>query len=261
MDGAVAIVTGGGTGIGAATVRQLAARGVRSVINYASSRDDAEALAAEIGNGSIAVQGDIVDDSACRMLAATAIEAFGRIDFLVNNAGKTKFANHEDMDALEADDFIDIYRLNTIGAFQMTRACAPALREGGIGAIVNVASVAGVFGMGSSVAYACSKGALISLTKSMARVLAPAIRVNAVAPGYVGTGWYEKRLGEEGFARLNARIAASVPMALATMAPDVAAPIVHLLDPAMRAVTGEVMLVDGGGHLDVAMSRRPGRDG
>ncbi|OYY90077.1 MAG: hypothetical protein B7Y45_09335 [Sphingomonas sp. 28-66-16] len=260
MEGGVAIVTGGGTGIGAAVVRQLAARGVRCVINYATSRADAEALAIEIGNGSIAVQADIVDDADCRKLAAAATERFGRIDFLVNNSGRTKFADHEDLDALDAEDFVDIYRLNTIAAFQMIRACAPAMREGPMSAVVSVASVAGVFGMGSSVAYACSKGALITMTQSLARVLAPAIRVNAVAPGYVGTGWFEKRLGEEGFAKLNARIAASVPMALATMAPDVAAPIVGLLDPAMRAVTGEVTLVDAGGHLDLLLSRRPGRE-
>lgn len=261
MQGGVAIITGGGTGIGAAVVRQLAERGVGCVINYASSKNDAEALAAEIGNGSITVQADIVEDSECRKLAKVAVDSFGRIDFLVNNSGRTKFANHEDLDALDAEDFIDIYRLNTIAAFQMIRACAPAMKTGPMSAVVSVASVAGVFGMGSSVAYACSKGALITMTKSLARVLAPTIRVNAVAPGYVGTGWFEKRLGEEGFAKLNARIAASVPMAMATMAPDVAAPIVALLDPAMRAVTGEVTLVDAGGHLDVALTRRPGKEG
>lgn len=261
MDGRAAIVTGGATGIGAATVRALAARGVRCAVNYASSREKAEALAAEIGNGAIAVRADVGDDADCRALAAATVEAFGRIDFLVNNAGKTKFAAHEDLEALSADDFIDIYRLNTIGAFQMIRACAPAMREGGASAVVNIASVAGVFGMGSSVAYAASKGALITMTKSLARVLAPAIRVNAVAPGYVGTGWFEDRLGEAGFAALNARVAAAVPMGIATMAEDVAAPVVALLDPALRSVTGEVMLVDAGGHLDVALSRRPGREG
>ena len=259
MKDAVAIVTGGGTGIGAAVVRRLAARGVRCVVNYASSRDDAEALAADVGNGAIAVQADIVDDADCRALAAAATDAFGRIDFLVNNAGRTKFANHEDLDALEAEDFVDIYRLNTIAPFQMIRACAPAMRAGGIGAVVNVASVAGVFGIGSSVAYAASKGALVTMTKSLARVLAPAIRVNAVAPGYVGTGWFEKRLGEEGFAKLNARMVASTPMAMAAMAEDIAGPIEMLLDPAGRAITGEVMLVDAGAHLDIGLSRRPGR--
>jgi 3-oxoacyl-[acyl-carrier protein] reductase len=259
MQGAVAIVTGGGTGIGAAVVRRLAARGVRCVINYASSRDDAEALAAEV-EGAIAVQADIVEDTACRALAAAAIAAFGRIDFLVNNAGRTKFANHEDLEALSADDFIDIYRLNTIAPFQMVRACAPAMREGGVGAVVNVASVAGMFGNGSSVAYAASKGALVTMTKSLARALAPAIRVNAVAPGYVGTGWFEKRLGEAGFAALNARIAAQTPMAMAAGADDIAGPIVMLLDPVSRAMTGETLLLDAGAHLDVGLSRRPGRE-
>lgn len=259
MAGAVAIVTGGGTGIGAAVVRRLAARGVRCVVNYAHSRDEAEALAAEIGG--IAAQADIVEDAACRALAKAAVGAFGRIDFLVNNAGRTKFANHEDLDALDGEDFVDIYRLNTIAPFQMIRACAPRLRESPFGAVVNVASVAGVFGHGSSVAYAASKGAMITMTKSLARALAPAIRVNAVAPGYVGTGWFEKRLGEEGLARLGAHIAGSVPMAMAAGAEDVAGPVVMLLDPASRVITGETVLLDAGAHLDVGLSRRPGREG
>ena len=258
MDGAVAIVTGGGTGIGASVVRRLAERGVRCVVNYASSRDEAETLAGQVGG--IAVQADIVDDPACRALAASAVAQWGRVDLLVNNAGRTKYANHEDLDALDAEDFIDIYRLNAIAPFQMIRACAPALREGGIGSVVNVASVAGVFGIGSSVAYAASKGALVTMTKSLARVLAPAIRVNAVAPGYVGTGWFEKRLGAEGFGRLNERIAAATPMAMAAGPDDIAGPIVNFLDPASRVVTGEVLVLDAGAHLDSGLSRRPGRE-
>lgn len=260
MRDAVAIVTGGGTGIGAAVVRRLAARGVRCVINYASSREEAEALAAEVGQGAIAVQADIAEDAECRKLAAAATEAFGRIDFLVNNAGRTKFANHEDLDALDAEDFVHIYRLNTIAPFQMIRACAPALRAGDMGAVVNVASVAGVFGIGSSVAYAASKGALLTMTKSLARVLAPKIRVNAVAPGYVGTGWFEKRLGAEGFARLNARMEASTPMAMAAGPDEIAGPVEMLLDPASRVMTGETLLLDAGAHLDLALSRRPARE-
>lgn len=260
MKDGVAIVTGGGTGIGASVVRLLATRGVRSVINYAHSRDEAEALAAEVGNGSIAVRADIVVDAECRALVGAATQAFGRVDFLVNNAGRTKFANHEDLDALDAEDFIDIYRLNTVAAFQMIRAAAPALRASDMGAVVNVASVAGVFGHGSSVAYAASKGALVTMTRSLARALAPAIRINAVAPGYVGTGWFEKRLGEEGFARLNQHIAAATPMRLAAGPDDIAGPIVMLLDPASRVITGETILLDAGAHLDVGLSRRPGKE-
>jgi 3-oxoacyl-[acyl-carrier protein] reductase len=261
MQGKVAIVTGGGTGIGAATVRMLAARGVQCVINYASSRDETEALAAEVGNGAIAVRADVAEDRDCRALAAAAVKAFGRIDFLVNNAGHTKFANHEDLEALDAEDFVSIYRLNTVGPFQMIRACAPAMREGPVSAVVNVASVAGVFGHGSSVAYAASKGALLTMTKSLARVLAPAIRINAVAPGYVGTGWFEKRLGADGFAKLNETIASRTPMAMAAGPDDIAGPIVMLIDPASRAITGETMLIDAGAHLDVGLARRPGKEG
>ncbi|MEN3746950.1 SDR family oxidoreductase [Sphingomonas sp. HF-S3] len=259
MQGMVAIVTGGGTGIGAATVRRLAGRGVRCVVNYASSRDDAEALAADVSG--IAVRADVGDDAECRALVATAMDNYGRIDLLVNNAGKTKFAAHEDLDALSADDFLDLYRLNTIGPFQMIRACAPAMRKGPASAVVNIASVAGISGHGSSVAYAASKGALATMTQSLARVLAPAIRINAVAPGYVGTGWFEKRLSAEGFAALNDRIASGVPMALAAMADDIAVHVVHLLDPVSRALAGEIVRVDAGAHLDIGQSRRPGREG
>lgn len=259
MEGMAAIVTGGGTGIGAAVVRRLAARGVRCVINYANSRGAAEALAAELGNGSIAVQADIADDAQCRGLAAAATDAFGRIDLLVNNAGKTKFANHEDLEALTADDFLDIYRLNTVAPFQMIRACAPAMRAGPASAVVNIASVAGVFGNGSSVAYAASKGALATMTKSLARVLAPAIRVNAVAPGYVGTGWFSERMTPEAFDKFEAFIASQTPMQMAAHADDIAGPIVNLLDPASRVITGEVVLLDAGAHLDIGLSRRPGK--
>ncbi|CAN5384555.1 SDR family NAD(P)-dependent oxidoreductase [soil metagenome] len=260
MKGKVAIVTGGGTGIGASVVRRLAARGVSCVINYAHSRDEAEALATEVGQGAIAIQADIGEDAACRGLAHAARDAFGRIDFLVNNAGRTKFANHEDLDALQAEDFIDIYRLNTIAPFQMIRACAPAMREGGVGAVVNVASVAGVFGNGSSVAYAASKGAVITITKILARALAPSIRVNAVAPAFVGTGWFEKQLGAEGFAQLSAHIATQTPLAIAAGPDDIAGPIEMLLDPVSRAMTGEVLVIDAGAQLDIGLSRRPGRE-
>lgn len=260
MDGTVAIVTGGGTGIGAAVVRRLAARGVRCVINYAHSRAEAEVLATEVGGDAVAVQADIVDDAQCRRLVAAATDAFGRVDFLVNNAGRTKHAAHEQLDALDAGDFIDIYRLNVIAAFQMIRAAAPALRQSDVASVVNVASVAGLHGVGSSVAYAASKGALITMTQSLARVLAPAIRVNAVAPGYVGTGWFEKALGAEGKARLDQRIAGATPMAMAPQAADIAGPIEMLLDPASRVVTGETWRLDAGAHLDVGLSRRPGRE-
>ena len=257
--GKVAIITGGGRGIGAATARALAARGAKVAINYSKSKDDAEALAGECGENARAIQADLAAGEADK-LAQAALAEWGRIDLLVNNAGTTKFANHEDMDKLEAEDFLSIYRLNTVAAFEMVRACAPAMREAGGGAVVNIASVAGHFGNGSSVAYAASKGALITMTKSLARALAPAIRVNAISPGYVGTGWFADRLGDEGMKALNQRIADSVPLAHATQAEDVADAVLLLLDPASRMVTGETLLVDAGAHLDVGLSRRPGKE-
>jgi 3-oxoacyl-[acyl-carrier protein] reductase len=141
----------------------------------------------------------------------------------------------------------------------MTRACVPLMRESPSAAVVNLASVAGVFGNGSSVAYAASKGALITMTKSLARVLAPAIRVNAVAPGYVGTGWFSQRMDADQFEKFEGFIAGQVPMAMAAHAEDIAGPIVMLLDPASRVITGETLLLDAGAHLDVGLSRRPGR--
>jgi 3-oxoacyl-[acyl-carrier protein] reductase len=258
MKDAVAIVTGGGTGIGAATVALLASRGVRSVVNYAHSKDAAEAVAAK--HGGIAVQADIADDAQCRALAAAALEKFGRLDFLVNNAGRTKHVAHENLDGLEAEDFIDIYRLNAVAAFQMIRACREGLAASPIASVVNIASVAGVFGIGSSVAYAASKGALITMTQSLARVLAPQIRINAIAPGYVGTEWFEKQFGADGLARFDEQIAARTPLAVAAKAPDIAGPIVNLLDPASRAITGQTLIVDAGASLDTGLSRRPGRE-
>ncbi len=246
-------------GIGAAVVRRLASQGVRCVVNYASSRDEAGGARGR-GRGAIAMQADIAEDLACRALAAAAIEAFGRIDFLVNNAGRTKFANHEDLEALSADDFIHIYRLNTIAPFQMVRACAPAMREGGIGAVVDVASVAGVFGNGSSVACAASKGALVTMTKSLARALAPSIRVNAVAPGLSGPAGSRNGWARPGWPRSMRGSRGQTPMEMAAGADDIAGLVVMLLDPDNRVMTGETLLLDAGAHLDVGLSRRPGKE-
>lgn len=256
--GKVAIVTGGGRGIGAATVRALVARGARVAINFSHSREPAEALAVELGDHAAAFQADLAASEA-NALADAVLVRWGRIDLLVNNAGKTKFADHEDLDALAADDFLDLYRLNVVAAFETVRACVPAMRGGGGGAVVNITSVAGHFGHGSSVAYAASKGALITMTKSLARALAPDIRVNAVSPGYVGTGWFEDTLGAEGLAALDARIAASVPLARAGKGEDIADLVLMLLSDAARHVTGEVMIADAGANLDTGGSRRPGK--
>jgi 3-oxoacyl-[acyl-carrier protein] reductase len=217
-------------------------------------------LAREIGNGAIAVKADITNDAECNALVQSAVDALGGVDFLVNNAGMTKHVAHEDMDGLSKDDFHEIYDLNVVGAFQMLRAALPYLRKSSAGAVVNVASVAGVFGIGSSVAYAASKGAMITMTKSLARVLAPQVRVNAVAPGYVDSGWFDRIIGAEGVKVLNEKIEAETPMRMAPKPDDISGPVAMLLDPSAKAVTGEVILVDAGAHLDTGLSRRPGKE-
>jgi len=165
FEGFVVLVTGGSTGLGRAIAVETASRGAAAVIiNYASSEAEAEEtarLCRAHGARTVVVQGDVGEDADCRRIAAAA-EPFGRIDALFNNAGVTKFApNHGELDAVDADDFLRLYRINVVGAFQMVRA-ARALLEAAPqpGAVVNTASIAGVTGIGSSVPYAASKGAL-----------------------------------------------------------------------------------------------------
>ena len=185
----VAIITGAASGIGAETARVLAARGWRVVVNYRTSVEAAnkvvaecKALAGETGGDAIAVQADVSDDDACKALVAATLNAYGRIDALMNNAGETKAAPAVDLDALSGDDFMRLYRNNVVSVYQMTRAAAPSLKASGHGSVVNIGSRAGVTGGGTSTAYAATKAAVHTLTKSLARVLGPEVRVNCVAP-------------------------------------------------------------------------------
>ena len=260
LKGKVAIVTGSATGIGAAVAVALARRGANIVVNYTKSEKEARETAEAVRNAGSEVrlvQGDVAKDEDCRKLAQTAVDAWGRIDILVNNAGTTKFAAHQDLDALNADDFAGIYAVNVIGPFQMIRACAPHLKAHGEGAVVNVSSVAGVLGLGSSVAYAASKGALNTMTLSLARALAPSIRVNAVCPGYVATGWFRNRFGEEGFKRITETQAKIAPLKRAADGEEIAKTIVFFAGPESRHVTGETLMSDGGLHLNIATEPRP----
>ncbi|HEX3809833.1 MAG TPA: glucose 1-dehydrogenase [Rhizomicrobium sp.] len=254
LKGKVAVVTGSASGIGAAVALGLAQRGASVVVNYAKSEAEAQAVGEAVRKAGADVrveQADVGQDADCRRLAAAAMEAWGRIDILVNNAGTTKFAAHADLDALSAEDFSGIYATNVIGPFQMVRASRDALKASGDGAIVNVSSIAGVAGVGSSIAYAASKGALNTMTLSLARALAPEIRVNAVCPGYVATPWFSKRFGDDAFKRITEQQADAVPLKRASTAEDVAAAILFLTGAGARQITGECVLIDGGMHLDL----------
>ena len=254
LKGKAAVVTGSSSGIGASVAQALARRGASVVINYSKSASEADQVAAAIRaeGGTVAVvQGNVANDADCRKLAAACVDAFGRIDMLVNNAGTTKFAGHRDLDALSAEDFAGIYAVNVIGAFQMIRACVDHLRKSDDGAVVNVSSIAGIEGLGSSVAYAASKGAMNTMTLSLARALAPEIRVNAVCPGLVATPWFSERFGAEGFERIKDNYKKTAVLARVADGDEIAKSVVFLATPDSRNITGETLLTDGGLRLSI----------
>jgi 3-oxoacyl-[acyl-carrier protein] reductase len=242
----VALVTGGSSGIGAATARELAKRGWAVAINFSKNEKAALEVAKDC-NGSMVAQGDVSRDADCRKVVEKALEKWGRIDALVNNAGTTKYVKHADLEGLSAEDFRGIFATNVVGPFQMVRACAAALKASR-GAIVNVSSLAGVRGGGSSVAYAASKAALNTMTLSLARTLAPEVRVNAVCPGYVRTPWHDATQGAAGAAEAARRYASNAALQSVAESEDVADAIVWLIEGA-RMVTGQLILVDAGMHV------------
>jgi 3-oxoacyl-[acyl-carrier protein] reductase len=255
-DGLCAIVTGSASGLGAATASHLARGGARIVVNYSSSKKEAEQTAdvcRAAGAEVVVVQGDVSRDDDCKKIVAAAAP-WGRLDALVNNAGTTKHMPHGNLDGLSAEDFQRLFGVNTIGPFQMVRA-ARALLEAGAkaseraAAVVNVSSVAGISGIGSSIAYAASKGALNTITYSLARALAPLIRVNTVCPGYIDTPWFTKGRGEEAAKQVRDNVIAKVPLKVASSAEDVAALVCFLAMPQSGNMTGEVVRMDAGLHL------------
>lgn len=252
-----AIVTGAGTGVGAATALALARRGYDVLINYSRSESQARESAAACeaaGADALLARGDVAADADCRALAQAAVDRWGRLDALVNNAGITTFSGPGNWDALDAEDFQRILGVNAMGMFQMVRACVPHLKLAG-GSIVNVSSIAGALGIGSSIPYIASKGAMNAMTLYFARALAPEVRVNAVCPGLIATRWFVDGIGQEGYERIKAQYEASAPLARACSAEDVAEAVVWLVDGA-RTVTGELLLLDAGMHLGSAQVAR-----
>ena len=249
----VAIVTGASSGIGAAAAEQLARAGVKVLVNYSGNRDGAdEAVRAcvDAGSEAIAMQGDVSQDETCRALAKAAADRWGRVDILINNAGFTINANQSDLDALQAADFERIYGVNLIGSYQMVRAALPWLKASGQGSVVNTSSVAGVVGIGSSIAYAASKGALNSMTLSLARSLAPEVRVNAVCPGFVDSAWWARRHDEATIEAMRKRAASTALLRRVATSEDVAEAMM-LFALYGRSITGQLLVVDNGMTLNI----------
>jgi NAD(P)-dependent dehydrogenase (short-subunit alcohol dehydrogenase family) len=248
--GAVAVVTGGATGIGRAVCLGLAARGASAVIvNYSRSRDEALAVVVELealGCEGRAVQADVRDETAVIAMMDATVAEFGRIDILVNNAGATRLIPFADLDAVTDEVWELVLGVNVRGAFLATRAASAALRAAR-GAVVNVASTAGHRASGSSIAYGVSKAALLQLTRGLAVALAPEVRVNSVSPGSVSSDWMGGLVGDDVARAAREAESAVIPLGRVSTPEEVADAIIAMLGPGM--VTGQDVIVDGGKHL------------
>ncbi len=248
----VAIVTGSATGIGAASARRLASDGWNVVINFTRSEADAQQtarLCRDAGADFFIQQGSVTDDAVCRSMVDAALGRWGRVDALVNNAGITRYVPLDQMDEVTAEDFEKVISVNVRGAFQMARAAEQALRASH-GSVVNISSHSGFSGYGSSVVYAASKGALNTLTMSLARILAPEVRVNAVCPGYVDTRWSAQRMEPAAYETFRGRVRELSMLKHLVSAEDVADSVAWFAGGA-PGVTGQLLVVDSGTHLTV----------
>ncbi len=260
LRGAVGIVTGSSSGVGAAAARMLAEKGARVLINCVRDVEAGERVAAEckaLSTDAALCQADVSIDADCRRLAETALKKWGQIDVLVNSAGTTKYVSHYNLEGLTSDDFVRIFSVNTLGPYQMARAVAPHMKTRGQGAIVNVSSTAGLRGTGSSIAYGVSKAGLNVLTQSLARVLAPEIRVNTVCPGFIQGRWLKNALGDA-YEDHKAYWETSSPLRKAATPEEVAATILWLVESAVL-MTGQTVVLDAGMMLGAAGSGQMGK--
>lgn len=240
----VALVTGGGTGIGRATSIALAERGAWVAVNYSRSKTDADETVQMIlstGGRAMSVQADVSNDREVRAMVAAVVQQFGTVDLLVNNASTTQHIALGDLEAATDEVWDELYAVNVKGMFNCARAAAPWMKNNKQGAIVNVGSIAGLTGSGSSLPYAVSKAAVHGLTKSLAHALAPQIRVNCVAPGAVATRWWAGR--EE---KMN-RLSKNLLLQHISTPEDIARLICTALE--QESMTGQILTIDCGQTL------------
>src|ERR1700688_514147 len=242
----VALITGASTGIGRAAAVGLAEAGYDVVINYSRSEQagrETAALAQAKGAKTLLFKCDVSDDPSVRKMLAAVEKEFGRLDALVNNAGTTSTVKPSDFEAMTAEEWDRVFAVNVRGMFQVTRAAAPLLKAAR-GSVVNTASIVGLRPGPQPLPYAASKAAVVSLTKLLALNLAPDVRVNAVAPGWMEGDWMKRMLADR-YDDLMARRAKSTPLRRCVTSQDVAEVIVNLIT-SNRLVNGEVLVVDGG---------------
>lgn len=243
----VALVTGAARGIGAAVAVGLAEAGYHIALNYRSSEDRARETATRCeaaGSAVELVKADVASDAAARGMVEAAVERFGRLDALVNNAGRTVDTPPSDLEAFDMDAWDAVFATNVRGLFQVARAAAPHLRQAPDASIVNMASIVGLRPGPQPFPYAASKAAVINLTRTLAGALGPQVRVNAVAPGWLEGEWMEEALGDK-YEGLMERRAKRTPLRRCATAEDVADTVVSLTT-ANRFVTGQVIVIDGG---------------
>jgi 3-oxoacyl-[acyl-carrier protein] reductase len=243
----VALVTGSATGVGRACALEFARRGFQVVINYSRSTVEAEQTVRDcesLGAHVLLCRCDVSSDEQVRAMRQQIDSTFGRLDVLVNNAATTSFVPHHDLEGLTEEMWDRMLAVNLKGAFFVTRAMHDLLQSGAGGAVVNVSSIAGIVGQGSSIAYCTSKAGLNVMTKSLARVLAPKVRVNAVCPGPIDSRWI--REGNPNW-DLDAMVA-NYPIPKASQPEDIADAVVFFAIGTSMA-TGQILTVDGGQTL------------
>ena len=250
LAGKSAIVTGSAVGVGRATAVELAKRGANVVVNYSRSEQEAKETVAEVerqGAKALLVRADVSQDQEVRDMVRQTLDAFGSLHVLVNNAATTAFVNFADLEGLSEEQWDRILAVNLKGPFFCARAVAGPMKEAGEGAIVNISSIAGVRAVGSSIAYAASKAGLINLTVALARVLAPEVRVNCVAPGFIDTRWLRDGLGAA-FEPVRAATAERTPLGRVSTPEDIAQAVLSFVEGA-DFVTGQMVVVDGGASI------------